>query len=78
MSSQADVIIYGGAAGSGKSRLLLMRPLLYVDDPDFTSVIFRRTSTALEKGGSVWPESKKLYRPFNTRIREKQHTHIFF
>jgi len=75
MQTQADLIIYGGAAGSGKSRLLLMRPLLHMEDPNFTGVIFRRTQEALKKGGSVWPESRKLYRTFNTRVNKKDRTH---
>lgn len=62
---------------SGKSRLMLMRPLKHVHDPDFTGVIFRRTQEALKKGGSVWPESKKLYRRFNTRVNQSQRTHTF-
>jgi predicted phage terminase large subunit-like protein len=77
MNIQADVIIFGGAAGAGKSRLLLMRPLLHMDDPNFTGVIFRRTQEALKKGGSVWPESKKLYRPLNTHVNNKDRKHTF-
>lgn len=73
----ADVLIYGGAAGSGKSRLLLMRPLKHIDDPGFNCVFFRRTTKALEKSGSLWPEGKKLYRPFKPHIRERDHQIIF-
>ena len=34
LNLDVDVLIYGGAAGSGKSRLLLMKPLKYMNDPD--------------------------------------------
>jgi predicted phage terminase large subunit-like protein len=74
---KVDVLIYGGAAGSGKSRLLLMKPLQYINDPDYEAVFFRRTTKALEKAGSLWPESKKLWRPFAPRVRERDHQHIF-
>lgn len=77
MNIKVDVIIYGGAAGSGKSRLMLMRPLQHIHDQNFTGIIFRRTQEALKKGGSVWPESKKLYRHFNTKVNEKDRKHHF-
>lgn len=62
---------------SGKSRLLLMRPLLHIEDPNFTGIMFRRTQEALKKGGSLWPESKKLYRPFKAHINNKDRKHTF-
>lgn len=76
-NTKVDVMIYGGAAGSGKSRLLLMKPLQYIHDPDYEAVFFRRTTKALEKAGSLWPESKKLWAPFKARVRERDHQHIF-
>lgn len=36
-------ILYGGAAGGGKSDALLMAGLQYVDVPDYSGIIFRRT-----------------------------------
>lgn len=76
-NSKADVIIYGGAAGSGKSHLLLMHPLQYIHDPNFNGVYFRRVTTQLIGAGGLWPESQKLYSPFGTKTRTKpqlQHT----
>ena len=77
MNVEADVIFYGGSAGSGKSHLLLMRPLRYVNDPNFEGVFFRKNTTQLSGPGGLWPESKRMYAPFNTRQREKQLQHIF-
>lgn len=74
---KVDVLIYGGAAGSGKSRLLLMKPLQYVNDPNFECVFFRRTTKALTKAGSLWPEGRKLWAPFKPRVRLQDHQHIF-
>ena len=36
-------ILYGGAAGGGKSDYLLMAALQYIDQPGYSAVIFRRT-----------------------------------
>ena len=77
LNIEVDVLIYGGAAGSGKSRLLLMKPLAYMNDPNFECVFFRRTTKALDKAGSLWPEGKKLYNNFKPRIREQAHQVIF-
>jgi phage terminase large subunit-like protein len=74
---KVDVLIYGGAAGSGKSRLLLMKPLQFKDDLDFQAIFFRKTTKALEKPGSLWPEGKKLYSPFKPSIRERDHKFTF-
>lgn len=56
---------------SGKSRLALMRSLLHKDDPNYTAVMFRRTIEALLKGGSLFPEAKKLYGHFNPHVNNK-------
>lgn len=77
MNTKADIIIYGGSAGSGKSHLLLMRPLLYINDPKFEGIFFRSNTTQLTGAGGLWPESKKLYSPFKTNIREKQLQYVF-
>ena len=65
------------SGNSGKSRLLLMKPLQYLSDPSFNCVFFRRTTKALEKAGSLFPEGKKLYAPFNPKVRERDHQFQF-
>ncbi len=44
LASPADIAIYGGAAGGGKTWALLMEPLRHVRNPGFGAVIFRRTT----------------------------------
>jgi predicted phage terminase large subunit-like protein len=60
-ASNADIAIFGGAAGPGKSWSLVYEPLKWVGLPQFTGVIFRRNRTQLVGGGSVWEESQSLY-----------------
>jgi predicted phage terminase large subunit-like protein len=61
LASQADVVIYGGAAGGGKSWALLLEPLRHKDVPGFTCVLFRRTTTQVRNPGGLWDESAKVY-----------------
>ena len=44
LASPADIAIYGGAAGGGKTWALLMEPLRHVHNPKFGAVFFRRTT----------------------------------
>lgn len=60
-ATPADIAIFGGAAGPGKSWSLVYEPLRWVTIPGFTGILFRRTRPQLVGGGSVWEESEKLY-----------------
>lgn len=57
----ADVALYGGAAGGGKSWSLLLEPLYHVSNPDFGAVIFRRTHPEITNEGALWDQSMRLY-----------------
>lgn len=62
LASDADIAIYGGSAGSGKSYGLLLDPLHYVSSvPGFYATIFRRTIPQIKKQGSLWDQSMELY-----------------
>ncbi len=67
---EADIAIYGGAAGGGKSFGLLLDPLRHHDNPDFGGVVFRKTSVQVRNEGGLWDESMKLYSLFRARPRE--------
>lgn len=61
MSSDADIAIYGGAAGGGKTWALLLEPLYHFKVPHFGAVLFRRTFPEIDKKGGMWDESAKIY-----------------
>ncbi|MDR1504466.1 MAG: terminase family protein, partial [Prevotella sp.] len=61
LSSSADIVIGGGAAGVGKTFTLLLEPLRHKDVKGFGAVIFRRTYTQIKSEGGLWDASKKLY-----------------
>lgn len=60
--SQADVVIFGGAAGGGKSFSLLMEPLRHLGKVDgFGAVVFRRNVNQVHAEGGLWSTAMKLY-----------------
>lgn len=68
LASVADIAIYGGAAGGGKSFALLLEPLYDCENPRFGGVVFRRTSPQLIGAGSLWDGAQELYRPLGARL----------
>lgn len=66
----ADIAIFGGGAGGGKTHALTFEAARYVDVPGYGAVIFRRTSPELQGAGSVWEEANKLYPLMGGRPRE--------
>lgn len=61
LSSGADIAIYGGSAGGGKTWALLMEPLRHIHNGRFGAVFFRRTSPQIKSEGGLWDESVELY-----------------
>lgn len=61
LSSPADIAIYGGAAGGGKSWAILAEPLRHIAVRGFGGVIFRRTTVQVRNEGGLWDESMLLY-----------------
>ena len=61
LSNAADIVIYGGAAGGGKSWSLLYEALRHVDNGKFEAVIFRRNSNQIMSPGGLWDASFELY-----------------
>ena len=59
--SSADIALYGGPAGGGKSFALLTEPLYHVANPHFGAVIFRRTYPEITNEGGLWDESYRVY-----------------
>ena len=61
LESEADIVVYGGQAGGGKTFGLLLSPMPYRNEPGFGGVIFRRTSPQITNEGGIWDESMSLY-----------------
>jgi len=61
LASPADICVFGGAAGAGKTWALLMEPLRHIHTKNFGAVIFRRTYPQITNEGGMWDASKELY-----------------
>lgn len=61
LSSPADIAIYGGAAGGGKTYALLMENARHMNNGGFGSVIFRRNSTQITNEGGLWDTARSIY-----------------
>lgn len=70
LSSSADIAIFGGAAGGGKTWSLLYEPTYHLANGDFGAVIFRRTYPQITVEGGLWDESDRLY-PFAGGVSTK-------
>lgn len=66
LSSSADIVIGGGAAGVGKTFCLLLEPLRNINIPNFGAVVFRRTSPMIRAEGGLWDASMKLFKNIKT------------
>lgn len=61
LMSPADIAIYGGAAGGGKTFSLLLECLRHCDNPDFNAVVFRRQSNQITNAGGLWDTAINIY-----------------
>lgn len=68
--SAADIAIYGGAAGGGKSYALLLEAAKWVHLPGYRAVLFRRVHTDLMQEGGLWDEAGKVYPLLGATSRE--------
>lgn len=70
-STQCDEILFGGAAGGGKSDALLQAALQYADLPNYNAVIFRRTYPQLAAADGMIPRSREWLAGTDAKWSEK-------
>jgi len=61
LGSPADIVIFGGANGGGKTAGLVGAASRGIGDPGWTAAVFRRTYPELDQPGGVIDQSKKFY-----------------
>lgn len=78
-STCADIAIFGGSAGGGKSHACLLDPLRHVHScPSGNAVYFRRTLTQIRNAGGLFEEASNLYRPLGGVARQSPAMDITF
>jgi phage terminase large subunit-like protein len=81
LMNNAKEILYGGAAGGGKSVAQLMGALQFVDIPGYSAILFRRTYADLSLPGALIDMSKSWLMPFveskEVRWSEKEKQYTF-
>lgn len=68
--SKANICLYGGAAGGGKTFALLLEALWHHKTPGFQAAIFRKNATQIRNPGGLWDESEKLFYDFEGQARQ--------
>lgn len=74
-------ILFGGAAGGGKSVAQLMAALQFVDVPGYSAILFRKTYADLSLPGALIDMSKQWLMPFveskEVKWSEKEKQYVF-
>jgi len=70
-------VLYGGAAGGGKTDALLMAALQYVDVPGYSGVLVRQTYPMLDQPGGIIPRSKEWLAPTDAIWNQQRHEWSF-
>lgn len=70
-------VMYGGAAGGGKSDALLMAALQYVDTPGYRALILRRTFADLALPGAIMDRAYEWLSPTEAVFNSQEKTWTF-
>jgi hypothetical protein len=70
LSSSADIVIGGGAAGAGKTFAEILEASRFTKNPNFGAQFFRRTYAQIKNTGGLWDESKNIYPLMGARSNE--------
>jgi predicted phage terminase large subunit-like protein len=57
----ADIAIYAGGAGSGKSFALLLEAARHIGNPGYRGILFRESLPQLKSAGGLWDTSCMIY-----------------
>jgi predicted phage terminase large subunit-like protein len=71
LSHEADIVIYGGAAGGGKTYGLLLDPLRHHNVQGADAVIFRRVMPEITNPGGLWDVGQRVYLPMGATPANK-------
>ena len=77
--TEADIAVYGGSAGSGKSFALLLdfARSEFISNPKYNFVIFRRETGEVTQPGSLWDTSLQVFPMIGGVSRQNDHSWKF-
>ena len=62
LQSSADIVVFGGAAGCGKTFVLIVEALRHVGRvANIAAVFFRRTTPQITNPGALWDQTLTFY-----------------
>lgn len=64
LSLECVEAFFGGAAGGGKTDALLLAALQYVDVPEYSAILFRKTYTDMQGAGAIMTRAVSWFREF--------------
>lgn len=77
LSCPADIAIVGGAAGAGKTFVMLLESVRNIETPGFGCVFFRRTTPQIRNQGGLLDSSRKIYPLLDAKLRDQQLEWVF-
>jgi hypothetical protein len=72
LRTSADIAIYGGSAGGGKTYALLLDALRGIKESTWKPVIFRRTYPQITGSNGLWDKATELYPLVGGTLRQSQ------
>lgn len=73
LNSPADICVFGGGAGSGKSYLGVLDLLKHVNDKNFRGVVVRRLTPQIHGVGGIFESAENVYREiFGDKLKVKR------
>jgi predicted phage terminase large subunit-like protein len=77
LSSDANIIVYGGAMGGGKTYCGLLRHLRWIDDPHYRGYVVRKQQTSVMATGGIFDEAYGLYKAFDENVKPNKKAMTF-
>ena len=78
LANPSDEVLYGGAAGGGKSSAGLMAALMFMDVPGYNALILRRTFQDLNQPGAIMDRAKQWLAGTDARWQGQHNRFVFF
>ena len=77
LESNADIVIYGGAAGGGKTYALLLESLRHRNNETLKCVIFRKTLEDAMGEGGIWSDTESIFPVLGAKSNLQKHRWTF-